>query len=186
MGIPLFTARKFNIICYLGKEELISLLDSIPNFEQYSFIEHNKDINEDGTQKEKHIHLLLKTSVPYKSLTVYNKFRIDERNVRIIQIQDEISDTEYLVHKNHRDKYQYDEAEVISKGEYFARYLGENADLVDYDTVTRCVIDVVGGKDHIDLLREYGSVFVKNHKNIMDVAKLVSDQLAIDSIIRSG
>lgn len=85
----------------------------------YSFamIIHDKDTDENGELKTKHIHLLLLS--PKRHQLQYYLFRLCEIfdcfpvNVSVLVSESVTNDLQYLIHKNDITKYQYDKKDII-------------------------------------------------------------------------
>lgn len=168
--IPKFSSRKFELILYLDKEEVKSICQKEKNIESYCFILHDKDVNEDGSQKEPHTHLVISTKYPYLSTTIYNKFKIDERNVRIINVVDLKDRLEYQIHKNHQHKYQYEMSEITTNNNDWYEMIKSDEMFIDFDKTTQAVMDMASGMSIYELLKKYGHLFIINFNNISTIA----------------
>lgn len=168
-NIPLFSGRLFSLVLYLSIEEVETLCRGSPHFVDYIFIQHDSDVKDDSNElKEKHIHLLLHTDCPYKSTTIYNRFKVDERNVFIISPRDLTHDVGYLLHKGYPNKFQYSVSSLFYNSTYFLRFLDELVN--EYDSLTQCVLDVARGLSHYEVLKRYGNLYVRNYSNICLIA----------------
>lgn len=91
---------------------------------EYSFIMHDRDLQDDGSPKWNHIHMaLIMKSVGkgrnYPSLnTILNALakvcEIDGQSIQIDEMTSEVGSVQYLIHKRNTDKAQYNEDEVIT------------------------------------------------------------------------
>lgn len=91
---------------------------------EYSFIMHERDLQEDGSPKWPHIHMaLIMKSVGkgrnYPSLnTILNSLakqcEVDGLSIQIDEMTSEVGSVQYLIHKRNQDKAHYLESEVIS------------------------------------------------------------------------
>lgn len=85
---------------------------------QYALIKHDKDSDELGKIREEHKHLYIESTNPINFTTLQNKFKgahIEVALNRTYCIQ-------YLIHRNNKEKYQYQPSEV-------------NTNIVDIDTI---------------------------------------------------
>lgn len=78
----------------------------------YACAFHDKDINEDGTPKKPHVHFMIffpwqrtDTSISKKLGIPLNCFKYIDNKVGAVR---------YLIHLDHKDKYQYDKDIIIS------------------------------------------------------------------------
>lgn len=184
--IPKFSSRRFELILYLEKEEVKSICQKEKNIESYCFIRHDKDFNEDGSPKEPHIHLVLSTKYPYLSTTIYNKFKVDERNVRIINVLDLKDRLEYQIHKNHQHKYQYDISEVTTNNNDWYQLIKTDDMLLEFDRTTQAVMDMADGMSIYELLKKYGHLFIINFNAISSVASEIKYDKLIEKLEEEG
>lgn len=184
--IPKFSSRRFELILYLDKEEVKSICQKEKNIESYCFILHDKDLNEDGSPKEPHIHLVLSTKYPYFSTTIYNKFKVDESNVRIINVLDLKDRLEYQIHKNHQHKYQYDLSEVTTNNNDWYQLIKSDDMLLEYDRTTQAVMDMADGMPIYELSKKYGHLFIINFNSISSVAAEIKYDRLVEKLEAKG
>lgn len=87
----------------------------------YAYICHDKDVKEDGTPKKKHYHLILWFDRE-KSIHALSKELGIAQN-RIDWKADIYGTLQYLIHKNHPDKYQYDFNSVVTNFDDLYHYI---------------------------------------------------------------
>ena len=84
----------------------------------YAFILHDKDVNVSGEIERPHYHIVVVLKNPYSSKTVLNdivsKLFINRSCVGTRKIFDFVLMCQYLIHKNDKDKYQYDLLDIWS------------------------------------------------------------------------
>lgn len=121
------TSRYFEIILYLDNSthmDLFNNLDNIYNYLhnfEFAHIVHSNDINDDGTQKKIHIHLLLMFKNYVSLQYVFDNFPID--NINLIEVRKKKYDAiRYLVHADNKNKYQYDVNDIITTLDDLSRY----------------------------------------------------------------
>lgn len=82
----------------------------------YAFILHDNDIEEDGSTKRKHYHLVIHLNNPYSKTTILNdiasKLFINKECISARVCKDIVLSTQYLIHMNDKDKYQYQVLEI--------------------------------------------------------------------------
>ena len=95
-------------------EEMRAVIDKHSTIKHWAYIIHDKDVREDGSPKEPHIHLYLNFGKSGASFaTVASWFK--DGAERVNAVKGKKSDIlKYLTHRNAPDKYQYDKSEVIS------------------------------------------------------------------------
>lgn len=115
MGAPKF--RDFFITCFESADcykNIESIIKSKCNYKLYGYILHNKDIEEDGTPKRKHYHIVMELKNPVTMQSMIDKFK----GAHIEKVMYKKSAYAYLIHgtiQSHEDgKHQYDVNEIIS------------------------------------------------------------------------
>lgn len=78
----------------------------------YAFILHDRDVNESGEIERKHYHVVIKLNNPYAKSTIINdiasKLLINKYCIGSRKVRDFVLMVQYLIHKNDKDKFQYD------------------------------------------------------------------------------
>lgn len=102
-------------------------LEAEPNIKSWAYINHDKDVNEDGTPKEPHVHIALELAESRQYSTVGGYVGVPAQYVCAIRQKVKVgkrmmSDIggalAYLTHRNAPDRYQYDDADVVAKPGY--------------------------------------------------------------------
>lgn len=140
---------------------LEALRDVISTLDAYALIVHDRDTKPDGTPKEAHIHLLAYRKKGHR-ITLYkglpgNTFVDVPKNKRLAY--------EYLLHKNHPDKHQYSEKDILAENPgYFydvplspdeAKQEANENFLEDLENLTRRELAIKYGRDYIKNFRAY-------------------------------
>ena len=96
----------------ITEQELNNYLKNNEVITFYAFILHDKDINECGELVREHYHLIVCLKNPYSKTTLINdissKLLINKVIVQSRLIKDFVKSVQYLLHKNDKEKYQYD------------------------------------------------------------------------------
>ena len=109
------------------QETLEANLEADPNIKSWAYIVHDKDVNEDGTPKEPHVHIVLELAESRQYSTVGGYVGVPAQYVCAIRQKVKVgkrmmSDIggalAYLTHRNAPDRYQYDDADVVAKPGY--------------------------------------------------------------------
>jgi len=81
-------------------EKVVSKME----LDEYAYIEHDKDLKEDGSPKERHFHILLYRKLGFRLTPLIKAFT---QNTLIQVCISKKKCYEYLTHKNDKDKAQY-------------------------------------------------------------------------------
>ena len=109
------------------RDTLEANLEADPNIKSWAYIVHDKDVNEDGTPKEPHVHIVLELVESRQYSTVGGYVGVPAQYVCAIRQKVKVgkrmmSDIggalAYLTHRNAPDRYQYDDSEVVAKPGY--------------------------------------------------------------------
>lgn len=104
-------------IKYLNMELVNKVLNEHKAIKDYAMIVHDKDLKEDGTLKEPHLHLMMRFNDSYDSKYVANWFGVQEHY--LCKIKGKFADAlSYLTHENAPEKYQYSEDCVVSNFDF--------------------------------------------------------------------
>ena len=157
----------------------------------WAYIYHNRDtfdildikdgVSEEqlGALKEPHYHVLLHYDIARSGLAVLKDFP-SEQNTRVEIADQPIASYEYLTHKNHPNKYQYNDYEIISHNrDYWVAHLPRARDRPsNTDLEADFISDLLGEKepDLVYMARKYGRDFIKNHRSYLDFRDAVRYQ----------
>lgn len=109
------------------KSKLEENLESEPNIKKWAYALHGKDHHDDGTLKAPHVHIVLELDESVKVSTVGGYVGVPAQYVGRIKQQykagrrwyaDIGGALSYLTHRNAKDRYQYDDSEVVAKPGY--------------------------------------------------------------------
>ena len=173
---PPKNTRRFRSFClstYLSKAFVSDiLLKHDKQIRAYAFIEHNKDIDDDGQLKECHIHILIRTINARTVQDVVNWFKgfYDVNGLPINTFGQEMHDIsssfDYLTHSTEQakedGKHQYDKSEIVSNNiEYF-----ENCNVNDEDNISLALTELCKGVLLKDVALKYGRDFIIHYQSI--------------------
>lgn len=165
--------RAFCLSSYLSKIQIAEVLERHSRqVRAYAYIEHNRDKNEDGTPKERHIHLLLKlvnnTTVEavrnwFKGYTDVNGLPI---NTLGQPMHDITSSFDYLTHETEQARAEgkelYSKEEIISND---IQYFQDNT-LYDEDNISLALAEMCEGIPLQEVARKYGRDFIIHYQSI--------------------
>lgn len=107
---------------YLSKDKLTESLGAHgKDIEQYAYILHDKDVQEDGTPKKPHWHIELKLCKSRRRSDVAAWFGVVESCVQDSKSGKYENMLQYLIHENAPEKHQYSIEEVSSNFNYAER-----------------------------------------------------------------
>ena len=164
--------RSFSIVTYLSMSQVASvLLAHDKQIKAYAYIEHNCDLNEDGTPKDRHIHLLLKLVHQTTSDGVRSWFRgftdAESQPINTLAqcMHDSVGCYDYLTHNTDQSreegKYLYSESDIVSlNSEYFVS-CSEND-----DNIICAFNDLMSGIPLIEIAQKYGRDFIIHYRSI--------------------
>lgn len=168
-------SRKWSLVTYLSPSQIAELLSIHGDkIRAYAYATHDKDVNEDGTVKESHTHIILWLNKPNTATTVRNWFRAHDANGVPVNTlaqpcADIVSMYRYLTHKDNLEKVQYsDDILFCSDPSCFEED-------VQTDSVYSAVEDLLNGIPLREVARRYGRDFIYHYSHIRT---LVNDILA--------
>jgi len=82
----------------------------------YSFIKHDSDVDGEGNKERTHYHIVVALNTSYAKSTILNGFANGlSCNVDIVsarKVKSFVKSVQYLIHKNDKDKFQYDYLDI--------------------------------------------------------------------------
>lgn len=166
-------ARKFSCVTYLSELQLeVCLLAHSLQIRTYAYAYHDKDVKEDGTIKEPHIHLVLVTYNPCTVSAIRRWFSgyVDSNGEITTTAQicnDVFSMYDYLTHNTkecrEQGKYLYDKSIIKTndKSGYF-RASTES----EFDNITLASEMLLKGEKVQDVAKIFGRDFIIHYNTI--------------------
>lgn len=163
--------RQFSCITYHDLETVKSVLNVYSScIKHYAGIVHDKDYKEDGTLKEKHIHLII-SFYNARTISAVRKLFPDNQNTLAQSVHDIVSCFEYLTHENEDEKVRYDESAIFADDlDYWKRIstVGER------DDKTLSILEDIIKKVRLrDMVLRYGRDFVINMAKYYQFARML-------------
>lgn len=185
--------RGFNffLITYLDEIQIqMVLCEHANHIKACAYIYHDKDINDDGTLKEPHYHVLLCLYTQRYKSSVKNWFYgFENQDGELINTLSQVcadvpESYRYLTHsdKGSKDKYQYNRCDIKGVNlEYFRKY-----DEQDNDTALSALNDLLNGCTCRQVFERYGRDAIYHINALMQAYILVKreekgDMYPIDS-----
>lgn len=104
-------SRSHTMILYLDNEDMRKAFDMVcQSTYDYAYCLHDSDINEDGTEKKDHFHIVFNFKDARTRSAIAKEFGIEKRHIEPCLTLD--GSLAYLLHLNDLDKYQYDLEDV--------------------------------------------------------------------------
>lgn len=179
--------RKFSCVTYLSEIQLHECLQRAGDMIRgFAYCYHDKDVNDDGTLKEPHTHLLLWLYQPRSVNSLrgwFDRGFRDEKGEKVNTLLRPCRDIKaaagYLIHLNDPDKYQYPpESVVYSDPELFI-----NSDIQQEDKSLLALEDLLNGVSPLEVARRYGRDFLYHWGHIR---QFLYDIGYFDSIRKAG
>lgn len=175
-----FRTRRWSCVAYGVNPECLEMLKFTPCV-GLAMIKHDKDVKEDGTPKEEHWHILCyfdnAVSLRGVQATIDN---MAVGNVFAEPVKDARAAYEYLIHKNDKNKQQYDANDIITWGEFEKLQADDSKEqanehfLIDLLTMSRYELACKYGRDYIRNYDAYRK-FAEMLKEDMEVEEYVED-----------
>lgn len=166
--------RSMSIQCYCPPERWGTLLKEAY---RYAYIYHDKDVNDDGTFKTPHYHIVVRFTSPRYRSAVEKMFDLDglteDTTVNFQKVNSLGSVFAYLTHRTASSvhKYQYDENAVVSNDiSYFttiSERVSSEADkgIGDYSLNTTFLEDLTADDFSLQkMCLRYGRDYMKNYR----------------------
>lgn len=165
--------RSFSLVTYLDVFHVQDvLLKHDKQIRAYAYIEHDKDVDENGDIKPRHIHILIRTIQGRTVRDICNWFSgfFDYNGLGINTLGQEMHDISnsylYLTHSTpqalEEGKYQYSPNDICTNNrEYF-----EKASYNDEDNITLAVTELLEGKPLKEVALKYGRDFILHYQSI--------------------
>ena len=176
--------RSFSLVTYLDVFQVQDvLLKHDKQIRAYAYIEHNKDVDENGEIKPRHIHILIRTIQARTVSDICNWVSgfFDDNGLGINTLAQEMHDISnsylYLTHSTpqalEQGKYQYSPNDIFTNDrEYF-----EKASYNDEDNITLAVAELLDGKPLKEVALKYGRDFILHYNSIRLLVNDIKDGL---------
>ena len=148
----------FSIVSYASVNEILPLVSGCRH---YVYILHDKDVNEDGSPRSPHFHILC-TFAQNKSFNAVASLVESNQNTFVQQLQDVGGAFSYLTHQNNPEKYQYNSYDLVSDDiDYWIDRIPDYEEKKNKND--EFVDDLLSDDfDVVSMARKYGRDFIKN------------------------
>lgn len=101
---------------HITERDLSKYLESEMRIAFYSFIKHDSDVNEEGAKERVHYHVIIVLNSGYAKSTIISAFAngltCNIACVSVRKIKSFVKAVQYLLHKNNKDKFQYEYLDI--------------------------------------------------------------------------
>lgn len=165
--------RSFSLLTYLDLFQVQEVLyKHDKQIRAYAYIQHDKDVNDDGLIKTRHVHVLVRLVQARTVSDVINWFSgfVDDKGQLINTLGQEMHDISssylYLTHNTPQSiedgKYQYSVDDIFTNDRsYF-----EKASYSDEDNMSCAVAELLDGVPLRDVAIKYGRDFIIHYNSI--------------------
>lgn len=165
--------RNYALVTYHPIEVIEKVLAELCNagrIRHYAYILHDKDLDQEGKLKEKHLHILVQLNNAMTLTAVRALFPIGA-NTLAQPIYDKADCFNYLTHKDKPDKHQYSDDDIVADNVEYWKGLQKG----EADDRTMCIIDDILAKvPYRTMVMRYGRDFVINRDKYCHIALLIS------------
>lgn len=182
--------RFFSLVTYARAQDIEKVFAIHEEQVRYwTYILHDKDVNDDGELKEPHFHILAdlynaNSETALKKWFAWCKDSKGEKCNTLVEIgEDRQYLCDYLTHSNDKEKYQYQETEIQRYGDMLliAGVKPRN----DEEKALNIIDDMLQGATYYELTRHYGREFIINCSRYEDmIARMIHDGSLPDTLTR--
>lgn len=155
--------RKLCLITYHDRETIEGVLQNRP-VRAAAYIYHDKDVNEDGTPKPAHWHIMLCANNAVTVGQVRRWFPPHQNTLGQVMEDDERAEG-YLTHENEPDKVKYSRDDIVLYGQgwkpFHAAWTSSNR---DNEAVEIMLDDIIDGVSKRTMCRRYGRDYIRNQR----------------------
>lgn len=178
--------RAFCLTTYIEPSALDTFLRSAKWIQHFAYTTHDKDVNEDGTIKEAHTHVLLytfdgKTSSAVKKLfdrysaEYYGNLEEEPQNTLCQVCNDMCSQYRYQLHLDDSNKYQYRPEDRIVDDMSYWNNLEMTDGMTGVSNVGLTILnDMMRGVPTHELCQKYGKEFIYHMGHYLKVISRIN------------
>lgn len=168
--------RNIGLILYQDNKIHMQALEYIKrNYQNYIYILHDKDFEENGKHKKNHYHVLLYFPNQKLISALLNDLKIEENCIYCIRSL--TSQLRYLIHQDDEDKFQYSVNDIIGSRYMILKFNKAIKNLTDECEEVSLLLDYIDSNENlkiIDLLQfsidnNIYSTFRRNYIIIKDI-----------------
>lgn len=149
----------------------LCLLTTFQQLGNVAIIVHDKDVNEDGTTKTPHIHMVLQMLKRHQKAFVINQC-VNSLGVSpfAVSVEKALSlgaSIQYLTHKNQTNKYQYPETDIVKSwdNDWLVLQSVDDRQSLDFDTLFKICSNA---QSRTLIIKEIGLSYYKNYRAVIN------------------
>ena len=151
MNIQSLQSNQFNLVIEsydIEHDRIITIVNIVDILKkicsEYYVIRHYADVNAEGELKHDHYHAVIKLEKRIRKSTIIrllaNLLQVNECLISAEILYNKRNAVRYLLHKDHPDKYQYDECSIFTNNEnQLFNYLHYDIDQLDTDRLIEVI-----------------------------------------------
>ena len=189
------TSRRFFLRTYIDPSVLDKFLKTCPWINKWAYCVHDKDLNEDGTPKTRHTHILLYTYSHKTASAIEKNFdRLDSETraegalaekTHVEIMRSTVVAWRYLLHLDDADKHRYSDNERICNDvSWWITY--ERTDGLNdasNNVGLQMFNDRLNGATVLDMTTKYGKEWLYHQKQIDDNIRLHCNEVRYNATI---
>lgn len=181
--------RRFCLTSYIDINGIDSFLKRSPWIQHWAYCMHDRDVNEDGSPKQPHTHIILytyeaKTSSAIKknfdrySAEYYKGGEIEPQNTLVQELHDIVSQYRYLQHLDNPEKALYGANEVIVDELAYWNNLTHTNGLTDSTNNAGLAIlnDFMAGVDCYTMSQRYGKEWIYHIDHYRKAVQMIASE----------
>lgn len=163
------SAKYISGICY-DEEGLSNFVkDNNSVVSEYAYILHDRDVKDDGTLKESHLHFLLVLNRSRRLADIQSFMKKTLQGNVMLQPCRSVSDSYgYLTHDNDDSKVHYDESSIVSSADssYWKADTSLNDSDKSCDTIMSAYFELLNSIPLTECAKKYGRDFIIHYNHI--------------------
>ena len=156
-------------ICYDGEGLVRFLKNPESVVSEYAYILHDRDVKDDGLQKEPHYHFLFVLHRSRRLADIQSCMKKTmQGNVMLQPCYSVPASYGYLSHENEDSKVHYDESTIVSSADssYWKADTPSNNFDKSSDTILSSYLDLLNSMPLVDCAKKYGRDFIIHYYHI--------------------
>ena len=163
------SAKYITGVCYdgIGLKKFVKNDNSLVS--EYAYILHDRDVTDDGSQKEPHYHFLFVLSRSRRLSDIQSCIKKTvEGNVLLQPCHSVSASYGYLTHENDDNKAHYDESSIVSSADssYWKSDTSSKDRIKPTDTLLSAYLDLINYMPLAECAKKYGRDFIIHYNHI--------------------
>ena len=163
------SSKYISRICH-DQEGLANFLkDNNSLVDEYGYILHDRDVKEDGTPKEPHLHFLFVLCRSRRLADIQSCMKKTLRGNVMLQSCHSVSASYgYLTHENDDDKFSYDDSSIVSSADssFWKASISFNDGNKSCDIIMSAYLDLLNSMPLTECAKKHGRDFIIHYNHI--------------------